>query len=222
MIPTLRSVLVPILLMCASIASAQLDVFPRFSDYENATGRSYPQAEFKRWSGKENTTLTFKVAGAEDLEIECAGIWGFIYKSNLFRITTDSKYLEGKGAAQIGTPYVVMYLGEVVLYEYGLNLLDAMKKERDRAIVQGMCGTLSKDLGSPMAMVPCYPAKWTDERLLELLGEHEDLAELKQEFLAYRGDRGSPLGGGFFGLDWVRNLLRNRQRDREREQQEGK
>ena len=208
------------LLAATATATAQLDVFRTFDDLVNKTPRSYPKAEFKRWSGKENTKLVFKDPGHEDIEIECEGIWGFFYGGGLFRITRDSKYLEGKGASQIGTPFVVTHLSEVVLYEYGLNVLDAMTKDRDQAYLQGMCGAMSADLNGPMAMVPCYAAKWSDERLLEFLTDNEDLADLKTVFVERRGKHKGYGGVGYFDLEWVRSMLRQRENERKEKQEE--
>ena len=88
---------------------------------------------------------------------------GFGYKNVLFRVSKESKYFVKKGGVQVGTPMVVMQLDDVVFYENGLGALDAMKHGRKQVLLKGMCAAISKDLNSDMAVVPCYPSKWTDE-----------------------------------------------------------
>ncbi|MBL0045451.1 MAG: hypothetical protein IPP33_13990 [Flavobacteriales bacterium] len=197
-------------IIASSCAFAQLDVYKTFDDLVNKSPKAYPKAKFKKWSGKENTTLVFKDEGHDDIEIACVEIWGFAYNGGLFRITKDSKYFARKGATQVGTPFVVTHLTDVVLYEYGLNLLDAMKHDRDQSYLQGMCGAMSKDLNSPMAMVPCYPVKWTDNELLNLLNDNPELAELKTWFDSKKREQ-MALSPGSFSLEWLRVMLKDRE-----------
>ena len=197
-------------IIASSCAFAQLDVYKTFDDLINKAPKEYPNAKFKRWSGKENTTIVFKDEGHDDIEIVCADIWGFTYGGGLFRITKDSKYFARKGATQVGTPFVVTHLTDVVLYEYGLNLLDAMKHDRDQSYLLGMCGAMSKDLNGPMAMVPCYPVKWTDDELLNLLKDNPELDELRSTFDTKKSEQTKGVPGSF-SIQWVRMILTDRE-----------
>jgi len=192
-------------------ARAQLDVYRTYEDVINGTPQSYPKAEFRKWSGQENTTLQFR-DGDQQIEVLCADIWGFTYGGATFRVTKDSKYFRRKGSTQVGTPYVVTHKSDVLLYEYGLGLLDAMKKGNRQANVLGMCGAVSRGLNDPMAMVPCTAAHWTDEELYHWLDDNTDLPDLRRRF-DERKSLQYAIAPGSFELSWLRGVLAERARE---------
>ena len=138
-----RSLLLLCTLLACTLCWCQLNVYKTYQDYVDHNARSYPDVEFKKWKGDEHTVLVFERKGKDDLEVACDGIWGFGYKEVLFRVSKDSKYFVKKSGVEVGAPFVVMLLDDVVYYENGLGVLDAMKRERGQVLLRGMCAALS-------------------------------------------------------------------------------
>lgn len=203
-----RIALTTVSFLFALASWCQLDVYKSYEDYTAHKGKSYGDVEFKKWKGDDNTVLVFERKGKEDVEIQCANIWGFAYKESLFRVSKDSKYFVKKGGVQVGAPFVVIYLDEVVYYQNGLGVLDAMKHDRSQFLLKGMCAALSKDLNSDMAVVPCTAAKWTDEQILLLLRAYPELKALAGDLDALKKSS-SPLSSGVFTYEQVRTFVRD-------------
>ena len=203
----LRATLTAVLFLFALVGWSQLNVYKTYQDYEAGKAKTYGDVEFKKWKGNQNTVLVFGSKGKDDVELECEKIWGFGYKEVLFRVSKDSRYFVKKGGPELGTPFVVMYLDDVVYYEKGLGVLDAMKHDRSQALLMGMCAALSKDLDSDMAMVPCTPAKWTDEQIFLLVRAYPELKELAGDFDAMRKSD-HPLSQATFSIDVVRTVVK--------------
>ena len=202
-----RATLTAVSFLFAFASWCQLNVYKTYDDYTAHKGNSYGDVEFKKWKGDENTLLVFERKGKEDVEVECANIWGFGYKEVLFRVSKDSKYFVKKGGVQVGTPFVVMFLDDVVYYENGLGILDAMKHDRGQAMLKGMCAALSKDLNSDMAVVPCTAVKWTDDQILLLVRAYPELKDLAGDLEALKNSA-HPLSSGTFSNEPVRTFVK--------------
>lgn len=81
-------------------------------------------------------------------------------------------------------------------------------------MLKGMCATLSKDLNTDMVVVPCYPAKWTDEQILKFVHQYPELSDLATDLEALKASD-SPLSAGTFtdGHENVRAGLRREQEE---------
>jgi hypothetical protein len=203
----LRSISMAVgLIVCAS-AMSQLLVYKTYDDLVNKTPKTYEKAEFKKWKGDENTVLLFECGGKDVIEVECAGIWGFKYKDATYRISTESKYFVKKSGVQVGIPCVITHQSDVVMYVNGLAFLNATKSKNGTAYISGMCASLSKDLNSPMAALPCDPVNWVDEQVLELVNGYPELSELARDLKALKDSYGNRKGG-VFNKDQMQTYLR--------------
>ena len=203
----LRTSITTVSFLLTVVCLSQLNVYKTYADYVAHKAKSYGKVEFKKCKGNDNAVLIFEHDGKDDVEIECADIWGFGYKEILFRVSKDSKYFVKKGGVQIGTPFVVMFLDDVVYYENAIGVLYAMKHERNEALLKGMCAALSKDLGSDMAAVPCYPGKWTDQQILLLVHAYPELKALALDLEALKHEQ-SAFSTGSFNYDQMRTYVK--------------
>ena len=138
-------------------AISQLLVYKTYDGLVSKTPKTYERAEFKKSKGDENAVLIFDRGSKDEMELECADIWGFKYKDATFRISKDSPYFVKKNGVQLGVPMVITHLSDLVLYESGLSFLEAMKSRKGQALLKGMCAAMSKDLNSDMVVAPCSP-----------------------------------------------------------------
>ena len=194
-------------------AFAQLDVYKTYDDYVNKNPKSYPAAKYEKYKGQENSTIVFDRGGSDELELECASIWGFEYGGGLFRVSKESKYFSKKADYQLGAPFMVTHHTDVVLYENGLYYLEAMKKGKNEVYMKGMCGAVSKDLDSPMAVVPCGAWQSTDEQLVLWVSDYPELKDLADQIAAklHRKFYGKE---GALDLPWMRMTLTDREKMR--------
>jgi hypothetical protein len=213
----LRHLLTFSALLFGIFANAQLLVYNTYDDLVNKTPMSYENAVYKKAKGTENAVIVFDRGGKDDLELECAKIWGFKYKDVTFRISKDSKYFVKKAIAQVGIPCVIMQLCDVVFYEDGLSYLEAMQNKKGRAIIKEncMCGSISKDLNSDMAAIPCNATNWTDEQILLLVHEYPDLSELAAYLDALKANQRALMAGMFTSgqmSSYVREFAENKKK----------
>lgn len=214
---TLRHLLTPAALSFSLMATSQLLVYKTYDDLVNKTPKSYEKAEYKKAKGTENATIVFDQGGKDDLEIVCADIWGFKYKDVTFRTSTPSKYFVKNAYTQVGIPCVIMQLNDVVFYENGLSYLEAMQSKHGRAPLKEfcMCASISKDLNSEMAVVPCVAVKWSDEQILRLVHEHPELSDLAADLEALKANQGAFMAGMFTSgqmSTYIRDFAENKQK----------
>jgi len=199
-------------------AFTQLLVYKTYDDLVNKTPKTYERAEFKKSKGDENAVLIFDRDSKDEIELECADIWGFKYKEATFRITKDSPYFVKKNGVQLGVPMVITHLSDLVLYESGLSFLEAMKSRTGQALLKGMCAAMSKDLNSDFVVAPCYPAKWTDEQILKFLHQYPELSDLATDLEALKASD-SRLSAGTFTDGHIKTYVRDYEENKKKKEQ---
>jgi hypothetical protein len=122
------------LLLTPFLLHAQVEVFRTVEDLVNGTAVTYPEHEFHKRKGKKPVTLIFRhKATKEELTIDCASVWGFAYKGQLFRVMRPGKYLPD------GMSHIPVILSKHNGAFYWLNgqFLQALTQGRQSAELNG-------------------------------------------------------------------------------------
>ena len=92
-------------LLCTLLSTtlhAQFEVYKTVDDLLNKTPQTVPGFDVDSQKGKKrNSKIELKNdATKEKVEIDCADVWGFSYKDQLFRIVKHGKYYNSPNTPQ--------------------------------------------------------------------------------------------------------------------------
>jgi len=167
------------MLLTPFLLHAQVEVYRTIEDLANGTAAAYPEHEFHKRKGKKPVTLIFRhKATKEELTIDCASVWGFAYKGQLFRVMRPGKYLPD------GMSHIPVILSQHNGAFYWLNgqFLHALTQGRQSAELNGSyTGFISSTVDGDAMLVTGLSKGpgWVKKNGDQFFRDHPELAWLE-------------------------------------------
>lgn len=166
-----KSILITLAFFISLITTtySQGELYTSYEDYINKT----PTEIFDTYEGDfesgKTVTVTFKKTNGEKVKINCADVWGFSFKGELFRIAHN----------KLNKPVRLIKNSKICYYEDGrLHLLLLAWGMDKRPLSTDPICYFSASIDSQIEVVPTSPQSSANKLLVDFQQSHPEYADL--------------------------------------------